>query len=390
MKDVNIICGTDEIISKPLQAYDDRVINFLSDLSRALMNIRAWPDVVSLGFWCRRANLEKMRSTCHEYNFRIGRGLCFHIAPSNIPVNFAFSYMFGLISGCANIIRVPSKNFEQVNIILDIVNEKLKSYPEIYSRTQFIKYPSDNNNITAEYSLKSDARLIWGGDATIKNIRALESKPRCIDICFADRYSIALINSEAVMNANEADLKRLAENFYNDTFLIDQNACSSPNIIFWLNDNENKPARLKFWQAVHEYSDSKYKIQASIGVNKFSKACEDAINFDIQSTRYNNKNLIWLAELKNLDENLDTFRGSSGYFYEYVLNNYDELFKIINSKYQTLTYYGIDADELQSLIIKNNLTGIDRITPIGRALDIGIIWDGFDIVRTLSRIVNKE
>ena len=37
-------------------------------------------------------------------------GMIFHITPSNIPTNFAYSMIFGLINGNSNI-TVPSKKF---------------------------------------------------------------------------------------------------------------------------------------------------------------------------------------------------------------------------------------------------------------------------------------
>ena len=39
---------------------------------------------------------------------RLGWGTVLHIAPSNIPVNFAFSFLMGFLSGNVNHVRVPS------------------------------------------------------------------------------------------------------------------------------------------------------------------------------------------------------------------------------------------------------------------------------------------
>jgi hypothetical protein len=39
-------------------------------------------------------------------------------------------------------------------------------------------------------------------------------------------------------------------------------------------------------------------------------------------------------------------------------------------------------------MLNSNLTGIDRIVPIGNALDIDFKWDGYDLIKTLSRIVS--
>ena len=60
----------------------------------------------------------------------------------------------------------------------------------------------------------------------------------------------------------------------------------------------------------------------------------------------------------------------------------------INSKYQTLTYLGFQKEELEDFVIKNRLSGIDRIVPVGQALDIDIIWDGYDLAKSLSRIID--
>ena len=81
----------------------------------------------------------------------------------------------------------------------------------------------------------------------------MPAKPRCIDIAFADRYSVCIINGQAILNADDPSIKRLAESFYNDTYLVDQNACSSPQLILWINDKDD--ARKRFWEAVYDYAE---------------------------------------------------------------------------------------------------------------------------------------
>jgi len=65
-----------------------------------------------------------------------------------------------------------------------------------------------------------------------------------------------------------------------------------------------------------------------------------------------------------------------------------EIAHIVNEKYQTLVYYGLSLPELSEFVTKNQLKGIDRIVPIGQALDIDVIWDGYDLIGTLSRIID--
>ena len=72
--------------------------------------------------------------------------------------------------------------------------------------------------------------------------------------------------------------------------------------------------------------------------------------------------------------------------YEYDTYDFNGIAHIINTKYQTLTYFGVEKSELLGFVVNNRLKGIDRIVPIGKALEIDVIWDGYDIVRSLSRI----
>ena len=48
---------------------------------------------------------------------------------------------------------------------------------------------------------------------------------------------------------------------------------------------------------------------------------------------------------------------------------------------------GIDTSLLKNFIINNKLKGIERVVPVGQSLDISLMWDGYDIVNTLSRCI---
>jgi len=384
MKNVEYIIGSENIVKTPMQPYSEESCNFINAISAELMassQIRIFTDLSALAFWARKANIQKLKTNFGSNNNKIGRGLCFHIAPSNIPVNFAFSFFFSLLAGNANIVRLPSKSFAQVDYLCKVFEKVLKNYPEIKERTAFVRYPADNT-ITTEFCKIADARIIWGGDKTIASIKTLETKPRCVDITFADRYSICILDSDKILKADDDSMKKLSENFYNDTYLMDQNACSSPQLILWINDSEK--AREKFWQSIYESAAKKYELQDAVSVDKYTKACENAIILKDTKTQFTG-NLLYRTEIKNLRPDMENIRGKGGYFYEYAINDFSELYKIVNEKYQTVTYFGIDTEKLMQGIIQNNLLGIDRIVPVGKAMDINVLWDGHDLARELSR-----
>ena len=98
-------------------------------------------------------------------------------------------------------------------------------------------------------------------------------------------------------------------------------------------------------------------------------------------------NLITRVQLDKLPHGIEDARSKYGYFYEYEAKTIEEIIPIVNKKFQTLAYYGIDPAILQNFIIVNRPTGIDRIVPIGKTLDFSLVWDGYDLIGMLSRLV---
>jgi len=388
MSDVKYLVGTENVSVIPLKPYSDEACAFVASLSEALLKdkeAKRYSDVMSFAFWCRKANINIKKCKWDErLEKRLGRGLAFHVAPSNVPINFAFSYVFSLLAGNANIVRVPSKEFPQVALVCRVVKEVLEQFPDIKESTAFVQYPA-NNETTEQFSLRADARIIWGGDSTVQNIRSCASKPKCIDLVFADRYSVCIMDGRAIEEIEPEKLKKLAEAFYNDTYLMDQNACSSPQIIFWKNSSEK--AKELFWNAVYEYTKPKYNLQAASCVDKYMKLCMDAVDLAEMKNGNRIENLVYRIELEQLPADITMLRGTCGYFYEYNLNSYEDILPLLSEKFQTVTYYGINPEELQEFIIEYHAKGIDRIVPLGKALEIDVVWDGYDVIGMLSRII---
>ena len=250
---------------------------------------------------------------------------------------------------------------------------------------KIIKY-HDNLNFSKKISMNCNARLIWGGDKTINYLKSLPTLERNRDLTFPDRYSLSILNSDKINKLNSSNLNNLVNSFYNDTYLVDQNACSSPHLILWHGKSFEK-ARNKFWEKVNSVVNSKYSMEESSIIEKYTKLCSDIISLkNIKKVKSYNNNVHTLL-LNKIDKNIHLNKGKWGFFYEYEIENPADLRKYVNSKYQTLTYFGFAKNELKKLIKINHLKGIDRIVPIGRALDIDLIWDGYDINNFLTRTI---
>lgn len=416
MDKVNFLVGSKDLDIKGFKVFDEVALSFLEILSKEITTdnrARLYPDLMTLAFYLRKANLKALIEKTGAVKNRLGRGLTFHITPSNIPLNFAFSYVFSLLAGNANVVRLPSKDFPQVSLFIEIFKKVLdrEEFAKIKAKTAFVRYPHESS-ANEYYSNMANTRMIWGGDETVALFKTFKTHPRCLDISFADRYSLALIDCKSLENIEDSALKQLAVNFYNDTFAIDQNACSSPKTVLWIKSDgaEGNALKDKFYKALHEVVISKYELQDSVAVDKFTQLCVDAIN--LNNTNNTDKancvdskvwtsnttpsikfekgedNLIYRIALKdNLEgvEQLESLSFKAGYFYEANLSSLEPLLKLTNTKFQTLCVYGIDKEQVIDYLIENGCTGIDRVVNIGRALDIDVNWDGFDLIRTSSR-----
>ena len=128
-KDIKYLVGSSKFDHSPFEPFSTKIVNFLDDFSKELnliKNINEYPDLKSLAFWCRNKNISKLKKEFNKNKNRIGLGLVFHITPSNIPTNFAYSLIFGLITGNSNVVKVPTNNFEQINMVCKIFKKLLK------------------------------------------------------------------------------------------------------------------------------------------------------------------------------------------------------------------------------------------------------------------------
>ena len=61
---------------------------------------------------------------------------------------------------------------------------------------------------------------------------------------------------------------------------------------------------------------------------------------------------------------------------------------LVKKQSENLLLAEFKNSEIQSIILKNNILGIDRVVAFGRALEFEFNWDGYDVVRNLSRTIN--
>ena len=393
-KKISFLIGkSNQVSNAPVMVYDESRTQFLSDLSRELLSdpsIRQYPDAATFAFWCRSSNLNKIIKNHRTSRLRVGLGMVYHNSPSNVPVNFAFSLAFGLLSGNTNVVRLSSKESDSALIILNVISELLatKKYSEIRKSISIIRFDRDDE-VNKFWMSVADGRVIWGGDETVSKMRSFQCKPRSREIVFPDRFSLCVINANKIVKVSESDLKNICQNLFNDVYIMDQNACTSPQLFNWVgNDSTIKKAKDRLWPEFSKYIRQIHSLEPIQYMNKYVDACRNALSNDnVKSVKHEN-NLLFNIELSHFNDKQQDQRGYFGTIHEISIKNLNELAAIIDDRCQTLTYFGFDNKELKNFIVSNQLHGIDRIVPIGRSLDMDVIWDGYDIINHLSRTID--
>ena len=364
----------------------EHTVKFLGEFSRNLLKdprTKGFVDVTSYAFWIRNASLRQIKEHYYPHvEDKVGRGIAFHIAPSNVPVNFAVSFTSSLLAGNINVLRVSDKPFDQVSIIVDALKKTFsEGFKDMEQYLIIARYEHDED-ITQFISSMCDVRIIWGGDRTIYAVRRAKLPPRAIEMSFADRHSVALLNSDEILNA---DIDKLANGFYTDTYYIDQNACSSPRIVVWFGEHIDEAKKI-FWEAIEKLVKKDYEFKEIQAIDKLDQFCQlAAVNKNVDLV--NDSNLVMRINVEKLSADIMDYKLGGGYFFEYNAKELSNIAPIMNKPCQTLSYYGIDGHEIQQFVINGGFRGGDRVVPVGKTMDLTFKWDGFDMIENMSRYV---
>lgn len=361
--------------------FDEEVLEFIQRLSKRFVRMRHLPEVVALGYWLRKANVRQMQAQFEnsmEGKFIRARGLCFHIAPSNVDTIFVYSWMLSLLAGNKNIIRISSKS--EVNDVLRVILDELENVEKVAKQTMICTY-GRGENATEIISAACQTRVIWGGDTTVNAIRSVPLAPLANELAFPDRFSLAVFNAEKLCKLSEKALDALLEQFYNDVFWFDQMACSSPRLVVWVGQSSKA-----FWQKFEKKIMAKqYELLAATQVLKYTTSLQLAAeNYvgKVEPSIYFSR-----VQLVKLPTNVREQHCGGGLFYEYEVNTLTDLAQVIIDKDQTIAYFGFESPELAQLVQIIPTRGIDRIVPIGQALDFSGVWDGQSFLTSFTREV---
>ena len=369
------------------------LLEFFGRFSRAIFQSREasrYPELTALAYWMRPAELERLRAEFHAAvpadTVVMPRGTVFHIPPGNVDTIFVYSLVLAALMGNTNIIRLSDRPSPQTDILVDLLGRQIDAGGSFEGLVSVVRYGHDAQ-INAALTELCDCRVIWGGDNTVRTIRATPLPPHAVELVFPDRYSLAAIDAGAYLALAEADRPAIAADFFNDAFWFDQMACSSPRLVVWCGgENDVAAASSLFWLGLEgELERRAYMAQPAVSVRRLGFSCEVAADQALSAHvhgRYFTRLVV---------PSLDGFSREhcgGGLFFEAAVESLEHLVPFITRRDQTISYFGFARRQLENLAGMLMARGVERIVPIGQALKFGRFWDGHDMLMSFGRYIH--
>lgn len=378
------------------QPFDQRAVEFVKRFSQKLLNtegIRQHPELAALGHWFRGANLQQLARN-HPSDtgdaLVLGRGLAFHVAPSNVDSVFMYSWLLSLLAGNVNVVRLSQKDSPAQTFVVAVLAQTLAEDvgAPIQGRIVLLTYPHDDL-ITGLLSEACQLRVVWGGDDTVQQLRAIPLRPTATEVCFPNRFSACAIEADALLALDDPALLQLAGRFYNDAFWFAQQACSSPRLVAWVGTPETiETAQMRFWSALEqEVARRRPENSEAMSMARIAAGFEYASAALARPAGAMAGFPLRLKLEQPLDAAVRAIHCGNGLFLETGLARLEDLAAQLSDKEQTLAIHGFTREQLLAFVQLLPARALDRIVRIGDALTFAPVWDGQDLITAFSRKV---
>jgi len=394
---VEDLLGAVRAAGTPTPPFDEQTVAFCAALSGELLGslgARAHPQIVTLGYWLRPASIARARKAFQAMEdartILVPRGRVFHVTPANIDTMFVYSWILALLAGNANIVRLSAHVTDVTRRLLDSVAHVIDNAAfENLRRRNYLVLTGHDDRISRALSSIADVRVVWGGDATVAHFHQFPLPSRGREVTFPNRHSLAIIDADAVRAASDDEMSALADRFFNDAYWFDQGACSSPRLIVWVTSRPSRSAdaRRRFKAAVADAIRRRsYVAETGVAIEKMVLAYRRAAVADGVRYQWDSNEATWI-QLPDLAL-YDRANCGGGLFFEFESCDLEtDLLALVGPQDQTAACFGLDQDFIRAIARRLNGLGIDRWVQIGRALEFGRIWDGYDLLQEFARRV---
>lgn len=376
---------------QPSVPFDGKLIDFCQALSHNIFADRAaitqWPDLAAFASWIRKKNINRIQSRLESAakeasSMIVPRGVSVHIAPSNVEILFAYSWVLSMLSGCRSIVRVSSSRTQLTGYLVRKIYD-VSTAMSIDLNSLFISYERSEHLVNKFLVSKGDVLVIWGGDETVATFRTFPARPDSIMLTFPDRESLMVMHSERYLALSGDERQKIAELSARDVSLFGQQACSSPRSIVWVGREQAAKASLDLYNRWSRISQLRLSASEKFERNSFVHLMASQI--DVQLVQ--NVGSFMICSIGDAFDTRPRHPGH-GVLLEFQLDEFCDIEAVLGEADQTVAYFGFAKEEIMAGLKNLKRRWPRRLVPIGSTADFDSIWDGIDLPLAFVRFVS--
>jgi len=357
------------------------------------------PGIVFLRMWLRRGTLEPIvvrelganslnggwteygRAECKAFPV----GVVGHWPASNIEIQPLLSMTCALLGGNAALVRIPSGVLEPTQ---RLIGKLVQSDPgQLLTRRIFMAaFDHCRQDLQEVMAQAVDGGMIWGGKEAVMRIRALPFPHWARVIVFGPRLSVAAMDADAWGDRAEQEswCRRLAR----DVWQFDQQACSSPQVLFLERENGQSTAQfLSVLRRAFETENQAHPRRA-VSAALTSAICQARASWLLNDTANQAtfpKTPDWTLLIGSGSDLPEPVQGKTLMVLE--VNDLLDPVSKFDGNVQTLGLGIANPEKERELALLAGKRGVDRIVKLGRMHVFVPPWDGADLIRPMVRMV---
>ena len=357
------------------------------------------PGIVFLRMWLRRGTLEPIivrelgsnsldggwteygRARCKAFPL----GVIGHWPAGNVEIQPILSMTCSLLGGNAALVRIPRGLVDLTRVLM----EKLaQSDPgERLTRRIFMAaFEHGRQDLHEAMARAVDGAMIWGGQEAVLQVRSLPFPHWARMAVFGPRISVAAMDAGAWSHPDEQ--KTWCLRMARDLWQFDQQACSSPQVLFLEKKAGESTARfLATLQRAFESENQAHPRQtiAATLTSTISRARASWLLEDPSHRAIFPMGPDWTLLVGSGSDLPQPVQGKTLAVLE--VDDLMEAVSKLDGNVQTLGLGMADADKEKELAQLAGQRGVDRIVKLGRMHTFVPPWDGVDLIRPMVRMV---
>ncbi|CAN2050532.1 Acyl-CoA reductase LuxC [Candidatus Magnetomoraceae bacterium gMMP-13] len=360
------------------------------------------PGVVFLSLWLRRSSLESLlvrelgKSAISgdwltDGNIRLKAfpvGLVGHWPAANVEILPFLSMVCSLLGGNVALVRIPPVLMRPARLIFNSLI-KVDTDGIILNRLSLVTFDKNHRNLHKIMANSVDGAMIWGGKEAIVNIRSLPFPHWARLMCFGPRISIAALDKGAW--ADLENRKKWSLRLARDLWQFDQQACSSPYVLF-----VEKSSELDVQNLLNEIANAlenenlkhpRIELNASL-TSAIVQARADCLLDDSSNQAIFPLTPDWSILIHNKLQFPEAVHGRV--LHVVLIDDLLDAVKLLNRNVQTIGLGMSNKTKERLFADLAGKKGIDRIVRLGTMHIFNSPWDGSKIISSMVRWVQHS